>query len=130
MSAGREFVDLSALGAPNPRARGWGLAPIPPGVILPAGAEGWRKGKVAAIRWHQDGRWRLSVSAPSRWPTWTELEDARRSLLPPQVFMAAVFPPDGHRLRMYDGTAHLLEVKDPGLERLAEDVRFMPRPKT
>lgn len=103
---------------PNPRTQGWDrVVKFPVGVTLPSGADAWRKGKLAGVRHHTGGRWRLNLSHPTRWPTWTECRDAVRALVPRDVWMAVVFAPGGHALDAEGGTMTILEVHDPGLGR-------------
>ena len=103
---------------PNPRVQGWEpVLRVPVGVTLPNGADAWRKGPVAAVRHYPLGRWRLNLSHASRWPTWTEVRDAIRALVPRDGWMAVVFAPGGHALEAEGGTVTVVEVKDQGLGR-------------
>jgi hypothetical protein len=63
-------------------------------------------GPAGALRWH------LSISHPSRYPTWDEIKTARYELTPPEITMAMVLPPPDEYVNVaaQDNVFHLHEV--------------------
>ena len=63
-------------------------------------------GTGGALRWH------LSISHPSRYPTWDEIKEARYQLIPNLVTVALVLPPQEQYVNLHPNCFHLSEV-DP-----------------
>ncbi|HEY3021854.1 MAG TPA: hypothetical protein VGJ32_16765 [Solirubrobacteraceae bacterium] len=61
-----------------------------------------------------DLRWHISVSGPSRIPTWEELVDAAHALRPGVVFVVGV-PPRSWWMSVHPHVLHLWETRDDGL---------------
>ena len=63
-------------------------------------------GRDGALAWH------LSISHPSRYPTWDEIKTARYELTPPEVTMVMVLPPPEEyvNLEAQDNVFHLHEM--------------------
>jgi hypothetical protein len=57
-------------------------------------------------------RWHLSISHPSRYPTWDEIRDARYALLPDDVTMAMLLPPQREYVNLHKNCFHLHEIVD------------------
>ena len=56
--------------------------------------------------------WHLSMSHPSRYPTWDEIADVRYELVPPDVTMAMLLPPPEEYLNVHETTLHLWQIDD------------------
>ena len=61
-------------------------------------------------------RWHLSISHPSRYPTWDEIGEARDRLLPEDAFMCVPMPPRKHWLSIHPNCFHLWEFRDDNLQ--------------
>jgi hypothetical protein len=55
--------------------------------------------------------WHLSISHPSRNPTWEEIRDARFQLLPANLTMAMLIPPKAEYVNLSEFCFHIFEVK-------------------
>jgi hypothetical protein len=54
--------------------------------------------------------WHLSISHPSRYPTWDEIADARYELVPDGAHMAMLLPPRAEYVALHPTTMHLHEI--------------------
>lgn len=88
----------------------------PQGVPLPSlyklGAGAVLLGQEPVDEARQDLRWHLSVSHPSRLPTWEELRRVRDELVPADVCMAIPYPPRAWWLSIHPNCLHLWEIHD------------------
>lgn len=57
--------------------------------------------------------WHLTISEPSRHPTWDEIKVARYRLLPPDACFALLLPPTEVYVNAHDHVFQLWEVTDP-----------------
>jgi|SRR5215469_6467547 len=64
-------------------------------------------------------RWHLSISHPSRYPTWQEIRFARYDLLPHDVTMAMILPPHAEYVSLHQNCFHLHQIPDDGENSLA-----------
>lgn len=66
-------------------------------------------GKGGRLEWH------LSISHPSRYPTWDEIKTARYELTPSDRTMALLLPPPGEYVNVaaQDNVFHLWEIPAP-----------------
>lgn len=71
------------------------------------------RGQVNVLIGREDGRWHLSISTPTRYPTWDEIADARYDLLPDALEMAMILPPKAHYVNHHPYVFHLWEMHDP-----------------
>lgn len=55
-------------------------------------------------------RWHLSISHPSRYPTWDEIRDACWELIPGDVTMAQLVVPKGEHVNVNKTCFHLWQV--------------------
>ena len=62
--------------------------------------------------WSESEGWHLSISHPSRYPTWDEIRDARYDLLPDGCTMAMLLPPKGEYVNLHRNCFHLHEIKE------------------
>ena len=54
--------------------------------------------------------WHLSISTPSRNPTWEEIKQARYDLCPHDVTMAMILPPTDEYVNVHQFTFHLHQI--------------------
>lgn len=73
----------------------------------------------------RDG-WHLSISHPSRIPTWEELRSARYRLLPDDLTMGALLPPSTHLLNAHPFCLHLWQIGQPPTKARVLDPRGKP----
>ena len=71
-----------------------------------------RVGECLTMVSYEPNGWHLSISHPSRNPTWEEIRDARYSLVPDNVTMAMLLPPKGEYVNIHGFCFHLYEIKD------------------
>lgn len=57
--------------------------------------------------------WHLSISHLDRYPTWDEIAEARYDLIPNEVTMALLLPPQEKYLNIHSNCFHLWQVDDP-----------------
>ena len=55
--------------------------------------------------------WHMSISHPSRYPTWDEIRDARYELVPDGVTMAMLLPPRSQYVNVHSFCFHLHEIE-------------------
>lgn len=89
--------------------------PIPPVVraMVEPGARAYRMGECYIIVGRTD-RWHMSISHPTRYPTWDEIKTARYALIPRHVTMAMILPPPDEYLNVHQTTFHLWEIEEDG----------------
>jgi hypothetical protein len=56
-------------------------------------------------------RWHLSISHPTRYPTWDEIKAARYALLPDDMTMAMLLPPKAQYVNIEETCFHLTEIE-------------------
>ena len=74
------------------------------------GAQAYRFGECLVIVSQDGGYWHMSISHPSRYPTWDEIRDARYELVPDHVTMALLLPPREEYVNIHPNCFHLWEV--------------------
>jgi hypothetical protein len=62
-------------------------------------------GPMATLLWH------MSISHPTRYPTWDEIRDARYTLCPKNITMAMLLPPENEYVNAHPNCFHLYEIK-------------------
>lgn len=80
---------------------------------LPAESENarvYRLGRCTALVARERGQWHLSISHPSRYPTWDEIAKARYGALPHDVMFAMLLPPPEEYVNLHSNTFHLYEL--------------------
>jgi len=102
-------------GWPKPTDLKWRRdpTPLPTADGLEQFHEVWRSpmdGLLAIRAWHPGVGWHLSLSHPTRYPTWNEIRDARYALLPDNCTMAMLLPPKGEYVNMHPNCFHLHEM--------------------
>lgn len=84
----------------------------------------FRMGSCNILLGHEPGgtngemRWHLTISCPSRHPTWDEIKTARYRLLGPDTVLAMVLPPVEHYVNV-PSQDHVMQ-----LWEIADDARF------
>lgn len=58
------------------------------------------------------GDWHLSISHPTRYPTYEEIKQARYQFIPNEVTMAMIFPPKEQFVNLHPNCFHLWQIKD------------------
>ena len=96
------------------------------------GAQGWERFRRiyespvehlrVIVAWEAGHGWHLSISHPSRYPTWEEIRDARYELLPDACTMGMLLPPKGEYVNLHPNCFHLHQV-DAGLSVPGGDAR-------
>jgi len=56
--------------------------------------------------------WHVSISHPSRYPTWDEIADVRYALVPDDVTLAMLLPPRSEYVNAHPTTMHLWQIED------------------
>ena len=54
--------------------------------------------------------WHISISHPTRYPTWDEIAKARYDLLPNEITMAMILPPRGEYVNVHSFCFHLHQI--------------------
>lgn len=62
------------------------------------------------VAWEVANGWHLSISHPTRYPTWDEIKTARYELLPDEVTMGMLLPPSAEYVNVHPNCFHLHEV--------------------
>jgi hypothetical protein len=55
-------------------------------------------------------RWHMSISHPTRYPTWDEIKEARYALLPDECTMGMLLPPKAQYVNVHKNCFHLHEI--------------------
>lgn len=74
--------------------------------------ESFPGGHLRCIVNKEEGRWHLSMSHHSRYPSWDEMADARYRFVPDRAQMAMLAPPRQEFVNTHDTTLHLWEVPE------------------
>lgn len=56
------------------------------------------------------GKWHLSISHPSRYPTYDEIKEARYKFIPNNATVAMLFPPKEEFINVHQNCFHLWEI--------------------
>lgn len=97
-------------------------APRPAPLGCEPGAQMYIMGACRIIVGHSTSGWHLSMSCGRRYPTWDELAKARYELIPDDVTMAMLLPPQAEYVNLHPTTLHLWEVKAKQLVRNGEQL--------
>ncbi|MED4904101.1 hypothetical protein [Parageobacillus thermoglucosidasius] len=74
------------------------------------GARAFAKGKLRLMVDRPFGKWHMSISHPTRNPTWEEIRDARYEFIPNEVTMAMILPPKEEYVNIHEYCFHLHEI--------------------
>lgn len=72
----------------------------------------YRDGECRILVSIDDGRWHLSITHPTRYPTWDEIKKARYDYCPDDVEMAHILPPLEYYVNVHPNCFHLWEIQD------------------
>lgn len=75
-------------------------------------------GECTVIVTKEWGRWHLSISHRTRYPTWDEIAEARYRIMPDGTYAALILPPKDQYVNMNTNCFQVVEVIDPHLERI------------
>lgn len=70
----------------------------------------YQKGGLLVLCSNEDGLWHLSITAKKRNPAYPEIKDARYNLVPDNVHMAMIFPPEAEFVNVHKGCFHLFQL--------------------
>lgn len=77
----------------------------------PPGSTSWTSNTgCTAFVGREPGGWHVSVSHPSRVPSWDEMRTAREAMTPDEVTMAILLPPRAEYVNLHPRCLHLWEV--------------------
>lgn len=88
-----------------------GRQPLPCGTS----AQRFTRGPLNVLVAQEEGRWHLSISTPTRYPSWDEIADARYDLLPDSIQVAMMLPPRAQYVNVHPYVFHLWESRDTGI---------------
>jgi hypothetical protein len=71
----------------------------------------FKMGKVKIILSRYEHGWHMSISHPERYPTWDEIAKARYELIPNEVTMAMILPPQEEFVNIHNFCFQLMEVE-------------------
>lgn len=86
--------------------------------LIEPNARAFRLGECLVIVGHSEDGWHLSISHPTRYPTWDEIKEARYRLTPHNVTMAMILPPPDEYVNLHENCFHLWEIEAPKPKRL------------
>lgn len=76
----------------------------------------FRMGDLSALVSQEPGMgWHMSVAHPERYPTWDEIAHLRYALLPEQVTMAMLLPPENEYINVHNHTFQLWQIQRVGV---------------
>lgn len=78
----------------------------------------FQKGELRIIVSLDAGLWHISISHPSRLPTYEELKEARYVFAPDNIYMAQIFPPQDQFINVHPYCLHLYQLSDVEIKNL------------
>lgn len=106
----------------------WEKVPTPPFLGEAKVFDSFPGGDLRCIVSKDEGRWHLSMSHRSRYPTWDEMADARYRFIPNRAQMAMLAPPREEFVNVHDTTLHLWEapeLAEEGASRESDEVQSL-----
>ena len=77
----------------------------------PPGCTSWQSNTgCTAFAGREPAGWHVSVSHPSRVPSWDEMRTAREAMTPDEVTMAILFPPRSEYVNVHERCLHLWQI--------------------
>ena len=70
----------------------------------------WQMGQCFVMAGVEAGKWHLSISHKTRYPTWDEIKEARYRFVPDEVTMAMLLPPRDQYVNVHPNCFHLHEI--------------------
>ena len=86
---------------------------IPVGIMY---GRAFQRGSIRALVSKDDGAWHLSVSHPTRYPSWDEIAMARYDLIPDDAFMVMILPPRAEYVNLHKNCFHLWQISRQAYE--------------
>lgn len=77
------------------------------------GCKAWQLGQCTVFAGVELGMWHLSISHPTRYPSWDEIKEARYRFVPNEVTMAMLLPPREEYINIHSNCFHLHELREP-----------------
>lgn len=83
------------------------------GIPFEPGARAYQMGEsFILVGRSKSAGWHISISHPTRYPTWDEIKHARYKLLPPGLTMAMYLPPEEQFVDLHPNCFHLFEIRE------------------
>jgi hypothetical protein len=92
------------------------LSPEPLRAGMPAGTpiKAYKLGDCTVIITHNNRTtWHMSIACHWRYPTWNEIAEARYRLMPADITMALLLPPESEYVNVHKNCFQLIEIPDP-----------------
>lgn len=77
--------------------------------VVPLGTRAFQYGECNVLLNREGGLLHLSISHPSRYPTWDEIKDVRYRMLPPDITAAMLLPPNEDYVNTHPNCFHIWE---------------------
>lgn len=92
--------------------------PIPKSIIPEDSKhhKAWLMGQCKVFYSLDADRHHLSISHPTRYPTWDEIKEARYRFLPDECYMAIMFPPKEYWVNVHKYCFQLWEIQELKLQ--------------
>lgn len=71
----------------------------------------WQLGQCKVFAGIELGKWHMSISHPTRYPTWDEIKEARYRFVPNKPMMAMLLPPKEQYINIHPNCFHLHEIE-------------------
>ena len=71
----------------------------------------YKIGECSIIVSKDNGKWHLSIAHPTRFPTWDEIKKARYDILPDEMTVAMILPPQNEYVNIHSNCFHLWEIE-------------------
>lgn len=71
----------------------------------------YRRGSLAVFVSIESDHWHMSISHPTRYPTWDEIKTARYGLCPKEITMVMFLPPQDEYVNVHANCFHLHEIR-------------------
>jgi hypothetical protein len=101
-------------------------ATMPPGTPLYE----FTLGECTVIITHDGGTygWHLSIAHHYRYPMWDEIAEARYRLLPPDINMAILLPPEEEWINIHKNCFQMIQIPEPSTTVVVGDVKSGTEP--
>ncbi len=76
------------------------------------GTRAYRMGECSIIVSHSSAGWHISIAHPARYPSWDEIAHARYRLVPNDVCMALLLPPQEEYVNLHSNCFQMWECVD------------------
>ncbi len=76
----------------------------------------WQLGQCTVFAGKEPPGWHMSISHPTRYPTWDEIREARYRFVPDAVTMVMILPPRAEYVNVHRNCFHLHEMSGGPVE--------------